>query len=86
MTTNGARCAFLRSYQIVSILTHCPRLVRAMQGIALLSGTEAAICIRDFKAGRRWSVKAVDEYGGTRKVLIDAWRYRKVSRALARVA
>ena len=86
MTTNGARCAFLRSYQILSILTHYPRLVRAMQGIALLTGTEAAVCIRDLKAGRRWSVKAVDDYGGTRRVLDDAWRYRKLSRASARVA
>jgi hypothetical protein len=47
-----------------------------MRGIALLSGTEAAICIRDLKAGRRWSVEAVNEYGGTRKVLVDAWKYR----------
>jgi len=86
MTTNGARCAFLRSYKILSILTHYPRLVRAMQGIALLSNMEAAICIRDLKAGRRWSVETVNEYGGTRKVVVDAWRYRKVSGALARVA
>jgi hypothetical protein len=77
MTTRSARCAFLRSYQILSILTYYPRLVRAMRGIALLSGTEAAICIRDLKAGRRWSVEAVNEYGGTRKVLVDAWKYRR---------
>ena len=85
MTTHSARCAFLRSYQILTILTHYPRLVRSMRGIAMLSGSEAAICIRDLKAGRRWSVEAVNEYGGTRKVLVDAWRYRRVSRALARV-
>ena len=78
MTTNGARCAFLRSYQILSILTHYPRLVRTMRRIALLSGTDAAICIRDFKAGRRWSVEAVNEYGGTRKVLVDTWKYRRL--------
>jgi len=56
-----------------------------MQGIALLSDMEAAICIRDVKAGRRWSVETVNECGGTRKVLADAWRYRKVSGGLARV-
>lgn len=78
MTIHSARCAFLRSYQILTILTHYPRLVRAMRGIALLSGTEAAICIRDLKAGRRWSVEAVNEYGGTRKVLVDAWKYRRL--------
>ena len=77
MTTRTARCAFLRSYQVLSILTHYPRLVRAMRGIALLSGTEAAICIRDLKAGRRWSSEAVNEYGGTRKVLVDAWKCRR---------
>jgi hypothetical protein len=58
MTTQSARCAFLRSYQILTVLTHDPRLVRSMRGIAMLSGTEAAICIRDFKAGRRWSIEA----------------------------
>ncbi len=78
MTTQSARCAFLRSYQVLSILTHYPRLVCAMRGTALLSGTEAAICIRDLKAGRRWSVEAVNEYGGTRKVLVDAWKCRKL--------
>jgi hypothetical protein len=82
MTTRSARCAFLRSYQVLSILTHYPRLVRAMRGIALLSGTEAAICIRDLKAGRRWSGRVVNEYGGTRKIVADAWKYRKASRVL----
>ena len=77
MTIYTARCAFLRSYQILSILTHYPRLIGAMRGAALLSGTEAAICIRDLKAGRRWSVAAVNEYGGTRKVLVDAWKHRR---------
>jgi hypothetical protein len=77
MTSYSARCAFLRSYQILSILTHYPRLIRAMRGTALLSGMEAAICIRDLKAGRRWSVEAVNAYGGTRKVLVDAWKYRR---------
>ena len=77
MTTYSARRAFLRSYQIPSILMHYPRLIRAMRGTALLSGTEAAICIRDLKAGRRWSVEAVNAYGGTRKVLVDAWKYRR---------
>jgi hypothetical protein len=71
MTTYSARCAFLRSYQILSILTHYPRLIRAMRG------TEAAICIRDLKAGRRWSVEAVNAYGGTRKVLVDTWKCRR---------
>lgn len=77
MTTYCARCAFLRSYQILSILTHYPRLIRAMRGTALLSGTEAAICIRDLKAGRGSSVEAMNPYSGTRKVLVDACRYRR---------
>jgi hypothetical protein len=49
-----------------------------MRGIALLSGTDAAICIRDLKAGRQWSVEAVNEYGGTRRILADAWKYRRI--------
>ncbi len=66
MTTNNARRAFLRSYYL-AILLHYPRLVRAMQGIAMLNGIEAAACIRDLKAGRRWSSEAVNRYGGTHK-------------------
>jgi hypothetical protein len=42
MTTNNARSAFLRSYHLPAILLHYPRLVRAMQGIAILNGMEAA--------------------------------------------
>jgi hypothetical protein len=82
VTTNGARCAFLRSYHIPAILVHYPRLVRAMQGIAIINGQEAAACIRDLKAGRRWSSRAVNRYGGTRKVATDAWKYRKAARPL----
>jgi hypothetical protein len=77
MTTNNARSAFLRSYHLPAILLHYPRLVRAMRGIAMLNGMEAAACIRDLKAGRRWSGEAVNRYGGTHKVAADACKYRK---------
>jgi hypothetical protein len=86
MTTNNARCAFLRSYQLPAILLHYPRLVRAMQGIAMLNAPEAAACIRDRKAGRRWSSEAVNRYGGTHKLATDAWRYRRATSFLARSA
>jgi hypothetical protein len=42
LTTNNARCAFLRSYHLPTILMRYPRLVRAMQGIVMLNGIEAA--------------------------------------------
>ena len=80
MTTNGARSAFLRSYHIPAILLHYPRLVRAMREIATLKSVEAAACIRDFKAGRRWSGQVVNHYGGTRKLMADAWSYRTAVR------
>jgi len=48
----------------------------------MLSGMEAAACIRDLKAGRRWSSRAVNECGGTRKIVADAWKYRRVPQAL----
>lgn len=86
MTTNNARCAFLRSYHVPAILVHYPRLVHAMKGIATLTGLEAAACIRDLKAGRRWSSTAVNRYGGTRKVAADAWKYRKAINNFARIA
>jgi hypothetical protein len=86
MTTNNARCAFLRSYHIPAILLHYPRLVRAMRGIAMLSGIEAAACIRDLKAGRRWSSEAVNRYGGTHKVTTNAWKCRRGTNILARNA
>jgi hypothetical protein len=85
MTTKHARRAFLRSYHVPAILINYPRLVRAMQGVAMLSGIEAASCIRDLKAGHRWSGAAVNAYGGTRKVLVDAWKYRRTMSALARI-
>ena len=80
MTANGARVAFLRSYDLSTILRHYPRLVLAMSRIAALQGAEAAGCICDLKAGRRWSSSAVNHYGGTRKVASDAWRYRSAVR------
>jgi len=86
MTTNNARSAFLRSYHVLAILLHYPRLVRAMRGIAGLNGMEAAKCIRDSKAGRRWSSEAVNRYGGTHKVTTDAWKCRRVTNIPARSA
>jgi hypothetical protein len=80
MTTKHARRAFLRSYHVPAILINYPRLVRAMQGVAMLSGIDAASCIRDLKAGHRWGGAAVNAYGGTRKVLVDAWKYRRNER------
>jgi hypothetical protein len=77
MTTKNARRAFLRSYYLPAILLDYPRLVRAMQGVAMLKGIEAAACICDLKAGRRWSTEAVNHYGGTHKVATDAWKYRR---------
>jgi hypothetical protein len=41
MTTKHARRAFRRSYHVPAILINYPRLVRAMQGVARLSGIEA---------------------------------------------
>jgi hypothetical protein len=77
MTTKHARRAFLRSYHVPAILINYPRLVRAMQGVAMLSGIDAASCIRDLKADHRWGGAAVNAYGGTRKVLVDAWKCRR---------
>jgi len=80
MTTKHARRAFLRSYHVPAILINYPRLVRAMQGVAMLSGIDAASCIRDLKAGHRWGGAAVNADGGTRKVLVDAWKCRRNER------
>lgn len=81
MTTTGARRAFIRSYDIATILTRYRRLVEAMRRIAALNGMEAAGCIRDLKAGHRWSSEAVNHYGGTRRVATDAWRSRRSAQA-----
>ena len=77
MTTNNARFAFLRSYHLPAIVKHYPRLIRAMQRVANLGQMEAALCIRELKAGRRWSGFAVDHYGGTHRVASDAWTSRR---------
>jgi len=78
MTSIGARRAFLRSFDIPTILLRYPRLVSAMQKVAALDSAEAACCIRDLKPGRRWSGDAVNHYGGTRRVANDAWRSRRL--------
>jgi len=77
VTTSNARSAFLRSYHLPTILRHYPRLIRAMQRVANLGLMDAALCIRELKAGRRWSGFAVDRYGGTHKVAADAWGNRR---------
>ena len=59
-----------------------PRLLAAMQWVAILSPGEAACCIRDYKAGRDWSGEAVNHFGGTRAVLQRAWETRGVSRKI----
>lgn len=85
MTTNGARRAFIRSYQIPVILAHYPRLIRTIQKLAFLDAGEAAACIRDFKAGLRWSGQRVNHYGGARKVVADAWSRRADIRSVAAI-
>ena len=82
MTTKGARSAFLRSYHIPSILLHYPLLVRSMRRVAILDEIAAATCIRDLKAGRRWSSGSVNRYGGTHRVATEAWKYRRATRFL----
>lgn len=82
MTTSGARSAFIRSYQIPAILVHYPRLIQAIQKLALVNDFEAAACIRDFKAGLKWSGPRVNHYGGARKVVADAWCQRANIRTL----
>jgi hypothetical protein len=86
MTTKGARSAFIRSYDIPSILLHYPRLVRSIRQLVILDEMTAASCIRDLKAGHRWSSDRVNRYGGTRKVTTDAWRYRRGAGSFARIA
>jgi hypothetical protein len=86
MTTRAARSAFLRSYHIPSILLHYPRLVRSMRRLAILDEMTAGTCIRDLKAGRRWSSEAVNRYGGTHKVASEAWKYRRALSLLPGVA
>jgi len=86
MITKDARSALLRSYHIPSILLHYPRLVRSMGRLAILDEMTAATCIRDLKAGRRWSSEAVNRCGGTHKVATDACKYRRTSLLPGRVA
>jgi hypothetical protein len=53
-----------------------PRVLRLMAFAACLSPTEAAACIRDFKAGSAFSGEAVNHYGGTRAVMDSVLRLR----------
>ena len=77
MTRKGARSAFLRSYHIPSILPHYPRVVRSMRRLAILDEMAAATCIRDLKAGRRWSSEAVNRYGELIRLRLTHAKYRR---------
>lgn len=81
MTKHSVRCAFRRSHLIPEILVRYPRLLRSIQRVASLDCVEAATCIRDFKAGHRWSGRTVDRYGGTGKLVNHAWKHRRVGPA-----
>ena len=70
MSANDARVECLPTYHIPANLVHG------------LNRAEAAACLLDPKAGCLWSGEAVDHYGGTRKVVIDVWTYRKAAHLL----
>jgi len=74
-------------------LARFPRLVRAMQWTACLSSGEAACAIRDYRGARMGIYppelmltggEAVDHYGGSLKVILNAKRcaVRGIVRAL----
>ncbi len=80
MIANDVRVAFLWRYQVPAILVRYPRFGRAVQQVASLNRVEVAACIRHLQAGHRLGDDPVDHYGGTRKVVADAWGYRKGAR------
>ena len=53
-----------------------PRLIEAMRWTAILSSSEAAYCIWDFKAGSAHSGEAVNHFGGTDVVIHRAIKQR----------
>lgn len=53
-----------------------PRLLHAMQWVAILSDGEAIACIRDYLSGLPYSGEAVNHFGGTKAVIDRASRQR----------
>lgn len=53
-----------------------PRLLRAMQWVAILSEGEAIGAIRDYQAGFTYSSEAVNHFGGPRRVIERAYTVR----------
>ena len=58
------------------VQTYNRRLIRAMKWVAILSESEAAACIRDHRDGLAYSGEAVNHFGGTRAVILAAWKAR----------
>ena len=57
---------------LTDIKRRYPRLIRSLQWLAILSESEAAACIRDYKAGLSFSGEAVNHFGGTRPLITRA--------------
>ena len=55
-----------------------PKVQKLIKWTALLSDSEAAACIRDYRAGLPYSSEAVAHYGGPKRVLETAWRVRHI--------
>ena len=60
------------------------RLVRALTRQGILSKTEAEACITAFREKREYCCEAVNHYGGVRRLMRDAIRYRNVGRVYRR--
>ncbi len=69
-----------RHYPIEYCAYRYSRLLTAMRWVAILSHTEAAACLRDYRDGLEWSGEAVNHFGGTRKVVERAIKTRAVLR------
>lgn len=57
-----------------------PRLLRLVKWVGILSDGEAEACVRDYREGRVYSGEAVNHFGGTRRLIERAVKFRTVMR------
>jgi hypothetical protein len=63
-----------------------PHLIRAAQYVAILAQSEAVSALFDARLGIRGGCEAVSHFGGSLRVIQEAWRTRSTARKLGYLA
>ncbi len=79
----GLQASELGDVKLRDVRTRYYYLLRTMRWVACLSIGEAIACLDSHKRGDNYSSEAVNAFGGTRRVLQQAWEKRHYANASA---